>query len=194
MRLVCLILFLSLSSVVLAQESPSKETDRIFWSDWYKLEWNDFLAEHKSEHKVAAVSKIALPYTYQSDGEGSMTVCLGVCFVKSESWVNEEKKNNVLLQHEQLHFDIAELHRRMIVKALTEEDFNKDNYKDKLQEIIDRIWIDSYRKMQDKYDKETNFSRVFKSQINWNKFVSQQLRNYEDYTFTEVEVSLISFD
>ncbi|MBL4706877.1 MAG: hypothetical protein JKY48_00360 [Flavobacteriales bacterium] len=108
--------------------------------------------------------------------------------------MNLKKKNKVLLQHEQLHFDIAELHRRMIIKALAEEDFNKHNYKDKLDEIINRVWIEGYRKMQDKYDNETNYSRVFKSQITWNKYISQQLRNYEDYRFTDIEVSLISFD
>lgn len=194
MKIIYFILLLGLSFSLKAQDGLKKEIDQIFWSDWYRLEWTDFLAEPNATDKVAAVSKIALPYTYESDGEGEMTVKISVCFIKSESWVNKSKKNNVLLQHEQLHFDIAELHRRMIVKALTEEDFDKENYKEKLEEIIDRVWMKGYRKMQDKYDKETNFSRVFKSQISWNKYVAQQLRNYDDYTFNEVSVSLISFD
>lgn len=194
MRMVYCSLLMVLCFSIQAQDSLKNETDRIYWNDWYRLEWNDFQGGHDSLGNLAAVSKIALPYTYSSDGEGSLVVKVDVCFLKKESWVNHRKKNQVLLQHEQLHFDIAELHRRMVVKALSEEAFDKNNYKEKLDEIIDRIWLKSYRKMQDKYDAETNFSRIFRSQITWNKYVSQQLRNLEDYTFNEVEISLITFD
>lgn len=188
-----LLLFLLLPFGLLAQEE-SDETDRIYWNDWYRLEWGDFEAEPAADKKVAALSSIGLPYTYTSDGEGEMTVQINVCFIRSESWSKEAQENNVLLQHEQLHFDIAEVHRRKIIKALTEADFTKHNYKEKLEEIIDRIWVKEYRIMQDKYDKETNFSRIFKEQIAWNNYVLQQLRNLEKFAYTELSVSLISFD
>ena len=194
MRVVGLFFLFFVSLSLFSQTDTTKETSRIFWSDWYKLEWADFQGEPIKERKVAALSNIALPYHYSSDGEGEMTVEINVCFLKETSWSKEKLQNKVLLQHEQLHFDIAELHRRKIIKAISEADFSKDNHKQLLEEIINKIWVREYRKMQDEYDSETNYSRVFKAQIKWNKFVAQQLRNLEDYKFTEVEVSLIQLD
>jgi hypothetical protein len=175
-----------------AQES--EDSHRIFWSDWYKLEWSDFQAEPDFEKEsIAAQSNLGLPYKMVSDGEGVMNVSVNVCFLKDESWSHEEKRNNVLLQHEQLHFDIAELHRRLIVKAIVETEFTKENHKELLDKTIRDIWLVKYREVQDKYDKETNFSRIIREQINWNKYIKQQLINLKEYTYTEVEVSLIQF-
>jgi len=175
-------------------QDDSSATNRIYWSEWYQLEWSDFEGAPIVREKVAALSSIGLPYSYSTDGEGSMTIQINVCFIKDESWSKEEKENNVLLQHEQLHFDIAELHRRKIVKRLMEAEFTKSNYSELLDQIVEQVWSNAYRSVQDKYDEETNFSRIFKEQINWNKFITQELRNYEDYSFTEIEVSLINFD
>lgn len=193
MKLLIPLCFFFITASTFAQDT-AQVSDRIFWNDWYRLEWSDFQGEPEVTEKVAALSSIALPYSYVTDGEGAMTVKINVCFLKTDSWSIKERENKVLLQHEQLHFDIAEVHRRMIVKELLLAEFTKKNYKAKLDEIVNKNWLEAYRLMQDRYDAETNFSRVFKEQIEWNKFVAQQLRNLEDYTFTEVEVSLINFD
>ncbi|MEQ8625263.1 MAG: DUF922 domain-containing protein [Vicingaceae bacterium] len=190
--LFCILMF-SFGFAGIAQEDKIS-TNRIIWNDWYRLEWTDFEAKAEEDSKIAALSSIGLPYEYVTDGEGMLTITINVCFFKNESWSKESNQNKVLLQHEQLHFDIAELHRRMIVKELMKAEFTKNNYEQKLDEIVNEYWSNSYRQMQDKYDKETNFSRVFQAQINWNRFVSQQLRNLEEYAFTEIEVSLINFD
>lgn len=174
--------------------NDTEDINRIYWNDWYRLEWSDFMAEPQDRATVAALSSIGLPYRYTTDGEGELNLSINVCFIKNESWSKEDQRNNLLLQHEQIHFDIAELHRRKIVKAVLDANFTKSNYKETLAEIIDRVWKKDYKEMQNKYDKETNYSKVIKEQINWNKFVNQHLRNYEDYTFTEIKVSLINFD
>ncbi len=123
-----------------------------------------------------------------------MTLTIDVCFIKNESWSKKEERNNLLLQHEQIHFDIAELYRRKVVKKVLETTFDKHNYKEKLDEIIDKVWLKEYQEMQARYDEETNYSKIIKEQIEWNKYVDQQLRNLEEYTFTEVEINLIHFD
>ena len=192
---ILLLFFLSVSGLMAqTDDGDSEHINRIYWNDWYKLEWSDFMADPQDDARVAALSSIGLPYKYKTDGEGELDFTINVCFIKNESWSKDEQRNNLLLQHEQIHFDIAELHRRKIVKAVLDANFTKSNYKEKLNEIIERIWRKEYRAMQDRYDKETNYSKVIKEQINWNKYVYQQLRNYEDYTFTEVKVSLINFE
>lgn len=175
-------------------QNDAKESNRIYWSDSYNLEWSDFEAQPKENTSVAALSSIGLPYSYTADGEGELNVTINVCFIKNESWSKPTERNNLLLQHEQTHFDIAELHRRMIVKAMLEANFTKKNYKEKINEIINKYWRRDYKMMQNRYDKETNFSNVVKEQINWKKYVSQQLSNLRKFNFNEVELSLINFD
>jgi hypothetical protein len=190
------LLFFFLANSLFAQDSSRVQEDlnRIYWNDWYRLEWSDFKGEAEADQNIAALSSIALPYNMRSDGEGEVVVQVNVCFIKNESWSKPEEQNKVLLQHEQLHFDIAELHRRKVIKALLNASLTKETYKETIQNIMARIWKKQYRDMQDQYDKETNYSQVIKAQIKWNKFVEQELRNYEDYLFTELKLSLINFD
>ncbi len=173
-------------------QKESNETTKIYWSDWYNIEWADFQGKPNTEESIAAQSSIGLPYSFISDGEGEMTVMINVCFIKNESWSKIDKRNNVLLQHEQLHFNIAELNRRMIVKNLLEATFTKENHRELLDEIVKEGWLKTYREMQDEYDAETNYSRNFSEQINWNRFVKQELKNYEEYNYTELKISLIN--
>lgn len=195
MKHLLLVIISTLFSFLLhSQTEEPSDTNKIFWSDWYRLEWSDFQGQPEIGKNIAAISNIALPYDLVSDGEGLLEVTLNVCFLKDQSWSKVSQQNKVLLQHEQLHFDIAELHRRKLVKAIAESNFTKNNYKSVLEKHIHEIWTIQYREMQDKYDKETNYSRVFKGQIKWNKYVTQQLRNLDEHKYTKIAVSLISFD
>lgn len=168
------------------------EENRIYWSEQVQLSWDDFRGEVEQDENVAALSSIALPYNLSSDGEGELIVQMRVCFIRDESWSKVDEQNKVLLQHEQIHFDIAELHRRKVVKALQEVAMDKNNYKETIQNIMARIWKKQYREMQDQYDKETNYSRVFKAQIAWNKFLKEELEKYQDYSADELKLSLIN--
>jgi hypothetical protein len=161
----------------------------IKWTDDYTLSWNDFQGEEDVELSLAALSKIAIPYTYSSDGEVDFTVKLNTVFVKNESWYKEGKQNKILLGHEQLHFNIAEIHRRLIVKRILKTTFSSENYDTELKQLVNEIWEEDYRKMQDLYDSETNYARIFKSQMDWNKFVAKRLDELKKFKSTEVTIN-----
>jgi hypothetical protein len=182
------------TTFALKGQNGAAESNRIYWNDSYKLEWSDFQSKPKENTSVAALSSIGLPYSYTTDGEGELNVKINVCFIKNESWSKADERNDLLLLHEQIHFDIAELHRRMIVKAMLEANFTKKNYKEKLNEIINQYWRRDYKMMQNRYDKDTNFSNIVKEQINWNKYIAQQLNKLKKFDIKEVELSLINFD
>jgi len=160
----------------------------IKWTDDYTLSWNDFQGEEDVELSLAALSKIAIPYTYSSDGEVDLNVKLNTVFIKNESWYKEGKQNKILLGHEQLHFDIAEVHRRIIVRKILQTNFSPENYDTELKQLINEIWEENYRNMQDLYDTETNYARLFKAQMNWNKLVAKKLEELKEFSTTEVTV------
>lgn len=88
-----------------------------------------------------------------------------------------------------MHFDIAEINRRLIVKAILASKFSGDNYESELKEVISKIWKEDYRKMQDEYDAETNYARMFQAQIDWNKLISDKLIELKEYNDTEITVT-----
>ena len=141
------------------------------------------------ELNLSALSKIAIPYTFTSDGEVDLTIELSTRFIKNDSWYKKGEENNVLLGHEQLHFDIAEIHRRLIVKAILAAQFSAENYESELKEIVNRICKEDYREMQDLYDAETNYARMFQAQINLNKLVADKLVELNEYNDTEITVT-----
>lgn len=193
-KLIFAVLTVFSCSVIAQDKKVEPDTNRIFWEKGMQIEWKDFQGKANTDAKVAALSSIGLPYRFTTDGEGSMEVFVEVCFIKDESWSIDELENNLLLKHERLHFDIAELHRRKIIKEIMNTKFNKKNYREKLDEIIEKYWIEAYRDVQDLYDKETNFSRVVKSQIKWNEKITKALKAHSEYTDSKISVNLIHFD
>lgn len=172
----------------------AQDNNRIFWSDSVQLSWNDFQAKPADDQSIAALSSIAIPYSFETDGEGEISIQIQVCFVKDESWVKKAEQTPLLLKHEQIHFDIAELHRRKIVKALKEANFTKSNYKEKLESIVGEHWNKIYRNSQDQYDQETNFSQYIKAQLEWSKKLKRLLEEYKNYQEENFTVSLINFE
>lgn len=51
-------------------------------------------------------------------------------FLKKASWT-KNNTNLVLLQHEQIHFDIAEFHKRLLIGLLYTRDFSSHSFEKK---------------------------------------------------------------
>ncbi|MEX2380514.1 MAG: hypothetical protein WD530_07205 [Vicingaceae bacterium] len=167
---------------LLYAQTPNRETsDRIYWDEHKKLNWEDFQGKPQKNQAAAALSSIAIPYGFEANSKGVIKVKLRVCFEKNISWSKKEMHNDRLLAHERLHFDIAELHRRKIVKALKEAKLGKSNYKEKLENIVIEHWKKEYRLMQDRYDRETDFSKAVNKQEEWGRMVKRLLEKHAQY-------------
>jgi len=188
MRFLIVFSLLFFSSFLFAQIDTVDE-NRIYWNKNFTLVWEDFKGDPtQSKETSAALSNIALPYGFETYSDGKVIISIYTCFLKNTSWVKDRFKNKVLLQHEQLHFDIAELFRRKIVKELSETDLNIKNTEVVLKSIMNKIWGGEYKKMQELYDAETNFSRIIRGQIEWNNKIALELEKLEQYNYTVINV------
>lgn len=181
--------FISLTSIIFlfsnfifAQVSDS---ERIYWQEEIQLNWSDFEADAKHESRAAALSSLSIPYTIKVDDK-KVYLQIRVCFIKTESWSKVDFQSDNLLLHEQLHFDIAELHRRMIVKKIREMRWSKEKVDVDLSSLISDHWVGDYRKMQDLYDLETDFSKNEKKQRQWTIKINKLLKKYESYSSEEI--------
>lgn len=170
-----MILFLKslfvISFLMVANSSFTQDT--IHWRANYKLKWEDFQGEpdNDSTLKTKAFSTLKIDYTtIINDSEFSYKVfCI---FYKNESWV--KNKSVYLLQHEQGHFDIAEIFARELQEGFKNYKFNRTTVYTDLETIYNNIFK-KYTSFDSLYDKETNHSLNKKEQVIWLRTIAKQL-------------------
>ncbi|WP_313114517.1 DUF922 domain-containing protein [Aequorivita sediminis] len=161
---------------------PQNNSEKIMWSESYKLSWNDFRGKPlRSASFVATTnSGISFQYSYSiKNNKVSVDYSVSSFFEPNNSWYIPEKVNDYILKHEQLHFDISELHARMLKKNLEGKQFSKS-----VQSEIEKIYREVEQKrraMQTKFDTETDHSRNDKQELYWREYIAKQLAEYEHW-------------
>jgi hypothetical protein len=153
-----------------------KIEESYLWDADTKLTWADFKGGIPPDAVPAASTASGISYKYSANllhHEVHLDFEVNAFFYPNESWYKPEVCDDVILSHEQLHFDISELFARKMRKRLHETSFS-DNvkaeigkiYKETLKELAD---------FQDRYDWETNFSRNREQQLRWNTQIAEEL-------------------
>lgn len=166
-----------------AVQGYSQNSEEKFpWSAEKPLSWEDFRAPADETHRYAAATNSGVSYSWSlRSGMGSTDFKYEVLssFYPDNSWVKPDKKTAYLLAHEQLHFDISELHARKLRKALHEYTITK-NVKQDLQKIYRTIEAER-QQMQKKYDLESRHSLQKDAEEKWQKFVKQEMEKYKEF-------------
>jgi len=119
-----------------------------------------------------------IDYSYLNDTALSATV--KTIFLKQDSWVSSELTDSTyVLNHEQGHFNIAEIHSRKLKKEL--KIFENENYqknytiiKSKMSQLILDA-TNNERYMQDLYDMETEHSQNREKQKEWDEKIQKMI-------------------
>ncbi|MGB5555071.1 MAG: DUF922 domain-containing protein [Flavobacteriaceae bacterium] len=155
---------------------PQAEEETIVWSEDYKLQWADFKKKPFKTAWASAItaSGIAYTFSYKEAAEGNvLNITISTHFFPNSSWYQKERVNDLVLSHEQLHFDISELYARKMRKRVAETVFTK-NIKEEVKAIYKDI-LKELNAFQKKYDFETNFSRSMEQQFLWNQKIENAL-------------------
>ena len=116
--------------------------DFILWQENKKLKIQDFRADNKDTVKVnrqqflGAISAIRIEYSsFQRNKNSVPDFSIKTYFDPNESWML--LKNDYVLQHEQIHFDLTELYARKMrksVESLRQKNItNISTYRKKIQ-------------------------------------------------------------
>jgi hypothetical protein len=151
--------------------------DLLEWNEFYRLSWEDFQGE-RSESSIGDagtfVSIKAKPYVVKN------TVMYDVYayFNRNKSWASDRSAE--LLEHEQLHFDIAELYARKIRKRISELKRRGVNdvkrYNDEIKTLLEASNMDDVQ-----YDLETLHGALPKKQLLWKTKVKKELEELDDF-------------
>lgn len=184
--LILVLSFISFSFTVAFQKGDVK----IYWSKDRPLTWDDFTGKilKGNPHDAYTDSGIDFKYTYNSK-EHVLVVDLLTNFVKNKSSVKTGKKVDILLNHEQKHFDISEIFTRKFRKNILEEKFKEKNCTKKLEVLSDK-YLNELGKYQELYDKETDHCKNEKKQAVWDEKIKNELLELEKFRESHFTVEL----
>lgn len=148
----------------------------VLWDANKRLSWSDFRGKVPPAADPAATTASGISYRYSANlihHEVKLDFEVNAYFYPNESWYKPEVCDDLILSHEQLHFDIAELFARKMRNKLQRTSFS-DNVKQEIRDIYQDI-LRELQDFQDQYDWETGYSRNAKKQLEWNRKIAQAL-------------------
>jgi len=171
-------LLILLFSLIDTNAKPRPTDSLIDWSAERKLIWDDFKAQPDGVSVNAALTSTRIDIDYSLNNR-EFKYHISCQFDPFKSW--GRVKNDYILSHEQAHFDIAEIHARLLNKALKNYKFNFKTAKDDIGEIYQQL-MQEHHDMQEQYDEETNYSRNETQQKEWRKKITEQLNSLEAFS------------
>lgn len=156
---------------------------QLVWNENYRLQWSDFKAQPEEHVDAVAITASGLSSKFSARTTSTRLVDYSsdvvAHFYPGKSWYKPTKVNEIVLAHEQLHFDITELHARKLRKRISEYDFTVD-IKSEMNVLVDTANED-LEKMQEIYDSETNYSMDVESQKKWQLYIRGELKRFSSY-------------
>lgn len=153
------------------------EDEYIEWNPFYQLQWDDFRGEPApgARGDAGAVVKIqAQPYRIKDE----VFYDVKALFNRDKSWVRDG--SDILLKHERLHFDLAELYARKIRQRI--EQLKHDHVKDiSVFNAAIRELLDESNEVDIRYDVETLHGAMSRQQKKWNLSVCDELKAMEHF-------------
>jgi hypothetical protein len=147
---------------------PSKY---ILWEKNRKLTYKDFKGVYKSGETHAGNTECEFNYTCQYVKK-QLKVSSKVLFDTENSWLKFNDPS--LLSHEQIHFDIAEIHIRLFRQRCNNFKFTKTDFKDQIDSIFNLTDADCDA-YQQKYDAETKNGTVTSKQKIWYSRIASKI-------------------
>ena len=169
-----------------------KITKEVIWSPTKSLTWEDFkqISHHSSAnnnahshatHTSAITHSGLLMNSKVFFSEDKLVPLVYAVFDCEKSWVLDQEKGDVLLNHEQRHFDIAEVFARKLRKEFQAKSFTIDEFDTHVRNLYE-MYFDELNRTQDLYDKQTNHGLNILQQNKWDEWVDQELNKFNDYS------------
>lgn len=180
---------------------PGAAAGQIAWSGHHPLRWTDFRgppdANAPARHVAATASSLVWTYAYESEFDGKhctfriTELHASAVFDPQGSWVKPGHRTPAVLRHEQGHFDITEIHRRMFDGltaplvgqprrcAGTTRRQVADSVERQMAAVVgpiyDAVWR-SCLETQSDYDRQSGHGTDAFGQTQWNDGIARGLR------------------
>ncbi|WP_225000011.1 hypothetical protein [Cesiribacter sp. SM1] len=157
-------------------QAQSSENGIKRWDLAIPLQWTDFSGKPDTpDTEFAAATYAGLELdVVEVSFSGLVTFKVRAVFDSHRSWAHPDRKDDYVLAHEQLHFDIAEVYARRLERKL-----NSMQIKVKDKEVAKRLALqynEAQMKEQGRFDKDCVHGLDRKSQEGWRNKVDRELK------------------
>ena len=174
-KYICLALIICLNTLAFSQDVIINGVNKN-----RPLTWVDFKGEPDKGSSYDANTYWTITYnikgiSFREDTANISGFSIILSMQEKLSWSKPEKQTNILLKHEQGHFDLALICQREIMRQINGTIFFKADFKEKIPTIFSTI-LKKYQLLESKYDEETNHSKNQAAQDTWNNFFANKLK------------------
>jgi hypothetical protein len=150
----------------------------ISWSADRRLSWDDFRAapDTLNPHHAVTAANLAVDANCSSSKFNYTVKCV---FIATESW-SKNKKSEKLLHHEQLHFDLTEVHARMLRKKLQSLGTSCPSANARLTETVNKAFA-NWKTEQDKFDEVSRHGLDASVTAYWEASINKRLKQLEKF-------------
>ena len=152
------------------------------WSESKKLTWEDFQGNPQLNSGYVASTNSGLSFSYSFSKRGDeikYDYKVHSYFYPESSWYIPSKVDENILNHEQTHFDISELHARILRRKIENTVFS-DNIKQEIEKLYNETEEERVA-MQHRFDKESDHSKNREGELKWEAFVQKEISVYEPW-------------
>ncbi|MGY2131997.1 DUF922 domain-containing protein [Hymenobacter sp. HD11105] len=169
-----------LAAFTSAPPAPADAPEVLAWSANRPLTWADFKSKPTPAEKLAALTSATIDVQVGCT-DFVFTSNVRAVFVPTESWVRDSASATPnLLRHEQLHFNITELHARRMRQKIALLKLNCTRLQPTFKNATNVIFAE-WQKEEARYDQETNHGLNLDRQKTWEIQVKQRLAMLEQY-------------
>lgn len=151
---------------------------KITWKEGQKLNWNNFKSKINNQKgkNVVAYTNCGWAYSYvkSTNPKAPVKIEIETVFNEHKSWKDSKKINDFILNHEQKHFDIAEIFARKLRKEVAEKVKTSEDFDRVFKGIYNQV-LKEYTEFQILYDEETEHGMDKEKQTEYNTFISEEL-------------------
>jgi hypothetical protein len=152
--------------------------DSISWNRNYQLKWSDFLGRPDTLSSWMAGCAASI-YVKGCRDNGLPNFLVSNSFIKNEAWT-KDTTSVIMLQHEQLHFDIAEVHARKIRRAV--DLLRRKKVKDiEAYSAEIRKLLQMRNETDSLYDEQTSHGTYGNQQSEWKQKILKELEALNAY-------------
>jgi hypothetical protein len=163
-----------------APPAPADAPEVLAWSANRPLTWADFKSKPTPAEKLAALTSATIDVQVGCT-DFIFTSNVRAVFVPTESWVRDSASATPnLLRHEQLHFNITELHARRMRQKIALLKLNCTRLQPTFKNATNVIFTE-WQKEEARYDQETNHGLNLDRQKTWEIQVKQRMAMLEQY-------------
>lgn len=188
MKLEYIIFTLFICNVQLSAQSFLKVDTAVYieWEEERPLSWADYVYKKSAKKRKGSLALTTVFHSVRGSIKNDHPHFeVRVLYDKTKSWTTDPR-DPILLNHEKLHFDLAELYGRKIRKQIDILGKRGESQLKKYRADI-RTLLDEFKRQSIAYDKETGHGRFSDAQQKWNDFVFSEMKRLKSYQFKKDE-------